>query len=66
LEIKLGTENFRVDFLGDFNVHGYDWVNGFSKLVRITTPELEVVLLKRHMLFLTSAVQLRYTKQESS
>jgi hypothetical protein len=31
LETKLDTQNFRVVLLGDFNVPGYDWVNGFPQ-----------------------------------
>jgi hypothetical protein len=31
LETKLDTHNFRVVLLGDFNVPGYNWVNGFPK-----------------------------------
>jgi hypothetical protein len=31
LEIKLNPQNFRVVLLGDFNVPGFDWANGFSQ-----------------------------------
>jgi hypothetical protein len=31
LETKVDTQNFRVVLLGDFNVPGYDWVNGFPQ-----------------------------------
>jgi hypothetical protein len=31
LETKLDTQNFRVDLVGDFDVPGYDWANGFPQ-----------------------------------
>jgi hypothetical protein len=32
LNIKLNPQNFRVVLLGDFNVSGFDWANGFPQL----------------------------------
>jgi hypothetical protein len=29
MKTKLYTQYFRVVFLGDFYIHGYDWFNGF-------------------------------------
>jgi hypothetical protein len=31
LEVKLNPQNFRVVLLGDFNVPGFDWANGFPQ-----------------------------------
>jgi hypothetical protein len=31
LGIKLNPQNFRVVLLGDFNVPGFDWENGFPQ-----------------------------------
>jgi hypothetical protein len=31
LEIKLNPQNFHVVLLGDFNVPGFDWANGFPQ-----------------------------------